>query len=825
MLRLVLPAILGVTAVLAEPPVLSEFPIDTTLVSMPWRGSALCGLALASDGTNSLVVGSHGWNQGAARIDRDCGVIDYTPASAPGIYPAVAFSGTRWLAVGTDNSGVSGARYTQAGALIDTFITISRTPDTRAAVGAGNGSWLVVWADPDVRAARVDAGGNVLDTAGLLICDAPGEQAEPAVAFDGTNWLVVWHDLRSAAYYDIYACRVSPAGQVLDPGGFVVSNGQYSQLSPAVAWDGRNFVVAWQDYRSVEFDIYAARVTSSGTVLDPNGIMVAEQAIYQRFPAVASGLGRTLLLWERWDSAGCSGIWGARLDTAGNVLDPDGFVVAPAGEGEASLTFDGSRFVAAWRDTADYQLGSWIDTSGYVGFPAGRPVCAGVTEQTRASVASDGSRFLVAWTDEKSGDTADIRAMRVDSLGRQLDASPMTISAAPRTQFWPVVGGRPAGWLVAWYDSRATNWALYCCRVTSEGIPLDSAGIAVCSTASVSNMKPAVAWCGTGWLVAWDDRRTTNGGVYAARVNTSGHVLDPEGFRVIDSSNTARPSVCSDGSRWLVAVERGGKVLAAFVDPAGYAYPPFRVSPASGSGWISADVAFDGSGFLVAYTRIQRELFAARVDPLGNVLDTAGITTGVSTIAVPSAVPSREGWLVAGGSSLIAAPIRGATIAANGTVLDTFTLPYERERTGWPELAATASRRAMLVYTARPGELGGRMIGDARRIYGAVEPFLGIAGGTAPGTGLPVLAVSPSVFRSRAHIEVTVSSAARVRLRIFDRSGRLVRTLLDARAGPGAQTALWTGTDDSGRRLPSGVYVCRLELDGRPAANRAVVLH
>ena len=823
----VIPVLLAVAAAVADPPVLSEFPVDTTLTAIAWTGGTTSGPALASDGTNSLVVGAHWWfGQGAARIDRDCGILDHSPAPAPGLYPAVAFDGTNWLAVGTDDSAVLGARYTRAGALIDTSICISRSPGAKAAVAAGNGSSLVVWADPDVWAARVDANGNVLDTAGICICSAPGTQAEPAVAFDGTNWLVTWQDLRSSAYFDIYGARVSPAGTVLDPGGFVVSGAQYSQFNPAVTWDGANFVVAWQDYRSIEFDIYAGRVASSGAVLDPEGIMVAQQAIYQRFPAAASGLGRTLLLWERWDSAGCSGIWGARLDTAGTVLDPDGFVVAPAGEGEVSLTFDGTRFVAAWRDTADCQLGSWIDTSGVVGFPDGRPVCAGANNQKQSTVASNGTCHLVAWTDEKTGDTADIRAIRVDSLGRQLDSVPMTISAARRTQCWPQVGGRPAGWLVAWYDQRDSNWSVYCCRVTSEGVPLDSAGIAVCSTALAGNTKPSVAWCGTGWLVAWDDSRTGNGSVYAARVNTSGYVLDPQGFPVSDTSIGAHhPSAGSCRDRWLVAFDCSSHVWASFVDLTGHTYERFRVSPSTSANWWFSDVAFDGSGFLVAYTRIGRYLYAARVDTLGTVLDTGGIATGMAGVYIPSAVPSRDGWLVAGGAWSGPRLIRGAAIAPTGAVLDTFTFPFENIRPGWPELAATANRCPMLVYTAQPGEVNGRRTGDARRIYAATEPFLGTGAGNAAEGGHPVLSVVPSVFRSRARVVVSLRSAGSVRLRVFDRSGRLVRTLLDMRSGPGMVTTQWNGSDDGGRHLSAGVYLCRLELDGRAAANRAVILH
>jgi hypothetical protein len=823
----VIPVLLAVTVAVADPPVLSEFPVDTTLVPIAWTGYQSYGPALASDGTNSLVIGSHWWfGQGATRIDRDCGILDYSPAVAPDNYPAVAFDGTNWLAVGASDSGPVAARYTRSGTLIDTLSYVSRRPGARAAVAAGNGPSLVVWADPDVWAARVDVNGNVLDTAGVLICNAPGSQAEPAVAFDGTNWLVTWQDIRSAAYYDIYAARVSPAGTVLDPGGFVVSGAQYSQFNPAVTWTGTSFIVTWQDYRDIKFDIYASRVSSSGAVLDPDGIVVARQAMYQRFPAAATGFGQTLVLWERWDSAGCSGIWGARLDAAGIVLDTAGFLVAPAGEGEASLTFDGSRFVAAWLDTAGYQLGSWIDTSGAVGFPEGRPVCAGASEQRMPTAASNGTCHLVAWVDEKTGDTLDIRAIRVDSLGQQMDSAPVTISAAPRAQFWPQVGGSSAGWLVAWYDQRDSTWSVYCCRVTSEGVPLDTEGIAVCSTAFVGNMKPAVAWCGTGWLVAWDDTRGPGGGVYAARINTSGYVLDPQGFPVYDTfTGTSHPSLTACRNRWLLTYDRGYQIWASFIDLTGYIYEPFRVSPSGSGPWMCSDVAFDSSGFLVAYNRYGRELYAARVDTLGNVLDTAGIAAGVSWVYVPSAVPSREGWLVAGSRWAGPKAIRGAAISTSGAVLDTFTLPFESSRPGWPELSATADRRPLLAYVATPGEVNGHNVGDARRIYAAVEPFLGMKGRDASPGMRPALRATPSVFHARTRLSLELRANGQVRLRIYDRSGRQIRTLLDTRAGPKAVTLNWDGTDQHGRRLPAGVYICRLELDGQAAATRAVVLH
>lgn len=70
-----------------------------------------------------------------------------------------------------------------------------------AVVATGNGLSLVVWselvgeADEDVYAVRVSASdGAVLDAEPLRIATGSPIQYMPAVAFDGTNFLVVWRE-------------------------------------------------------------------------------------------------------------------------------------------------------------------------------------------------------------------------------------------------------------------------------------------------------------------------------------------------------------------------------------------------------------------------------------------------------------------------------------------------------------------------------------------------------------------------------------------------------------------------------------------------------
>jgi hypothetical protein len=59
-------------------------------------------------------------------------------------------------------------------------------------------SFLVVCsvasATQDIRGARVASNAVVLDPNGFTICNAAGNQQEPAVVFDGTDCLVAWRD-------------------------------------------------------------------------------------------------------------------------------------------------------------------------------------------------------------------------------------------------------------------------------------------------------------------------------------------------------------------------------------------------------------------------------------------------------------------------------------------------------------------------------------------------------------------------------------------------------------------------------------------------------
>ncbi len=84
-------------------------------------------------------------------------------------------------------------------------------------------------------------------------------------------------------------------------------------------------------------------------------------------------------------------------------------------------------------------------------------------------------------------------------------------------------------------------------------------------------------------------------------------------------------------------------------------------------------------------------------------------------------------------------------------------------------------------------------------------------------------ACRPNPFAGHTAIKWQTPSQADVELRLFDMTGRLVRTLHDGRFGPGRYVSLWDGRDNAGRKVAAGIYVCRFRA-GSYASTRKVVM-
>jgi hypothetical protein len=386
------------------------------------------------------------------------------------------------------------------------------------------------------------------------------------LAFDGTNHLVV----SSSDFFarTVYGIHVRPDGSPIEYDRFVLSTRAPDQTDPAVGFDGTNYLVVWSDDRYP--GLYGARVSRSGRMLDGSGFPVGAGSD----PQIAFDGTNFLVVSEPPDPY--SSVTAVRVSPDGIVLDPYPFNVSGAGASQPAMAFDGVDFVVTWLQEAEFCgcgtgyyviLAARVSPTGQV-TSSNTPIAQDLSYYSGPAIASDGTNSLVVWTDPRANsESRDVYGSRVDRSLRVLDGTGIPISTRPGYEYEPSVAFDGTRYLVVWTDSRSTpdgDYDIYGARVGRSGVVRDPDGIAV-STAPGTQDQPSVAANGR-FFVVWRDRQS--GGavrdVYGTRVSGAGEVFDRDGVPIAtDASWKVAPTVIAGpGSRFTVAYQRYAELPA-----------------------------------------------------------------------------------------------------------------------------------------------------------------------------------------------------------------------------------------------------------------------
>ena len=131
----------------------------------------------------------------------------------------------------------------------------------------------------------------------------------------------------------------------------------------------------------------------------------------------------------------------------------------------------------------------------------------------------------------------------------------------------------------------------------------------------------------------------------------------------------------------------------------------------------------------------------------------------------------------------------------------------------------------LMIENARTGKVWQRMMANADIQRGLASAgfqsyVLGVGGPHDPLAGLALAAPSPNPLHGSSSITYSLPRAGRVRLAVYDVTGRQVAVLA---AGERAAGTHRESFDAAG--LPDGVYLTRLEMGGLERTQRCVVLH
>ena len=433
-----------------------------------------------------------------------------TQAVQPQESPVVASNGAgyyaTWRDLQDDNTFTAFGTTVSSNGALGTIgpIGTGNNRESQPSIGRAGSTFGVFWSDSrvygnNIEYVRFNASGTRLDASALVASNATFAQITPAASTDlGANTLVVWSDTRNGIDKDIFAARVSlGSGSVLDASGISVTTAKGDQLTPSVASSGTVALAVWADRRSgSSFDIFGALIDSTGAVTVPD-IVIANTANDETSPSVTydTTSGQFIVAFQNKVS-GVNHIAGARVSTAGALLDATPVTIASAAVGQftPSITSMSTESVVVWQDRRNagkFNIFAARVTGGSaltVLDANGIQLSSIASQQSTPAVSGQGTTAVVVWADNRAGNS-DIFAQQINSDGT-LAGTEFPISTTTDDEINPAIqalGGTSPSFRVA-YSSQRLDTA----RVSTRLIGAQSGSGTTCSGASQ---------CATGFCV------------------------------------------------------------------------------------------------------------------------------------------------------------------------------------------------------------------------------------------------------------------------------------------------------------------------------------
>ncbi|MEZ4300797.1 MAG: hypothetical protein R3B70_38030 [Polyangiaceae bacterium] len=469
----------------------------------------------------------------------------------------------------------------------------------------------------------------------------PDDQENPALAYDGDGYRVVWSDRRKATEYgtvaQIYSVHVSlPAspqtGQTTldDPGGLPITQSGEGRYYPDIAFDGARHLVVWVEKGG---DVRGCFLTKDGVPeKSAPGATDIELAFGTgSYPSVAFGGGEYLLVWRNGTS-----IEARTVQTDGSLSEIIPVSTKASGVNQGPrVAWGPGEFLTVWAGASaggQELRAARLLTNGTLVGGSDQILLSPGFEIDAPSVASDGSDWYVAFTSHGDG-SPDYRVE-----GALFDASlaqlgpPVVLSKSTGDPRRPVVryngGAAVKSYFVLWVadpDGAPGQYDVYGRRVDpATGNPW-SAEIEICNApgqqgytitpSATLACEPVTGGC----QAVWRDTRNGEGNfdIYGTGILPSGLAFDTAGYCLSLTANREQRPAAATGPQ--------GEIFVAWED--------YRATLASSAHIYGARITSTG----------------APVEPDSNDPDLAKalkIGASVETQAWPSVAFNGERYLV-----------------------------------------------------------------------------------------------------------------------------------------------------------------------------------
>lgn len=233
---------------------------------------------------------------------------------------------------------------------------------------------------------------------------------------NGSVFDTVWADARQDGNYEIYFNRYDSSGSKLQP-DLRVTRARGFSLGPALVWNGSETLVVWHDRRFSgggdslgDSRLFGQRIAFDGTLVGENVELThdgtraegADIALGEARVGIASSslidtdVAHAVFMTTAQDFSSPSKL----VDLTPNSQQPESLVR------DVHLAYVNKRFVAAWvRSRTNYApsvYGAVIDEAGNV-LVSERAITTGALHARDLSLVSLGDRLVLVWLDDLSG--------------------------------------------------------------------------------------------------------------------------------------------------------------------------------------------------------------------------------------------------------------------------------------------------------------------------------------------------------------------------------------------------------------------------------------
>ena len=200
--------------------------------------------------------------------------------------PAASWDGTQWFAAWeANNNSIYAARVSPGGTVTDPggFVVASGPVGQVAIASPSNGGARIAWTDnrsggsfpEDIYTAGVSGSGAV--GPGTPASQGAPSQRQPELATNGSGYLSVFMSAVGGETR-VKAQRLDASGTAIDAEPILVAGGSSTLGNPAVAWNGTVYLIVWEDISSGQGfapgTIYGRRMQANGTFLDPSPVAI-----------------------------------------------------------------------------------------------------------------------------------------------------------------------------------------------------------------------------------------------------------------------------------------------------------------------------------------------------------------------------------------------------------------------------------------------------------------------------------------------------------------------------------------------------------------------